>query len=385
MKLFSQKLSIFFVFLCLFFGSFSDAFSQDANQLVQEGIAFHDAGKYEKALKKYQQALKLVPNSPVIYYEMSLTYFNKQDYKSAIKYSDKVIKSKSQSTVSGYVIKGSSLDMMGKTKKSIKLFEKVIKEYPNQYLLHYNLALNYFKIGELKKAEEGFMNAIGINPEHASSHLMLGYVEYDRGRKIPSMMALNYFLFLEPTSERAERAFEFLNKQLLGGVKKNKNNEFTINIGGGSLDDTEFAAIEMVMSLTQASQSGAFKKELEKALSEELEKEKSEKQKVENEGDTTQTDTTTTEKVIFIDNTPKTEEGIFEANTQTFFSFLDAKDKSNNIWWTFYAPTFNTLAESEHLTTFCYWITQNSSKEASKWVEENDEKVLELKKWVAKN
>ncbi len=249
MKLFSKKAFIFSIFLCFYFVSFSISYAQDANQLLKEGIAFHDAGKYDKALKKYEEALKLVPNSPVVLYEMALTYFQKKDYKTAIKYSDKVIKSKSQSTISGYILKGSALDMMGKTNKSINLLEGVVKEYPDNYLLHYNLALNYYKVGELKKAEQSLMNAIGINPEHATSHLILGFVEYDLGRKIPSMMALNYFLFLEPTSQRSEKAYEILKKQLSPNVTKGKNNEFTINL---SSSKDEFSVIEMAMSITGA-------------------------------------------------------------------------------------------------------------------------------------
>ena len=362
---FSVLFSVFF-FLCFF--SFSTCFAQNANQLLQEGIALHDARKYDKALKKYEEALKLLPKSPVIYYEMAITYFQKQDYKKAIKYSNKAIKSKSKSTVPAYVIKGSALDMMDKTKKSIKLFESVIADYPNDYLLYYNLALNYYKIEELKKAEQSLMKAIGVNPEHASSHLMLGYVEYDRGRKIPSMMALTYFLFLEPTSQRSERAYEFLKKQLAPNVKKGKDNEFTINIEAAGLDD-DFSVIEMTMTLSNAAKSMGLNKQIEDALNEELEKK----------------DSTRTERVVLEDTTPTTEKSIFEANTKVFFSLLDGEGKKDKLWWRFYAPTYNRLAESEHLTTFCYWVSQHSNKNAAKWVAENEEKVLKLKKWIAKN
>ncbi|WP_338790936.1 tetratricopeptide repeat protein (plasmid) [Bernardetia sp. Wsw4-3y2] len=367
MKLLSKKPLFFIVFLILFCANFSSSFAQDANQLLQEGVAFHDAGKYEKALEKYEEALKLMPNSSVIYYEMALTYFHKEDYKMCVKYSDKVIKSKSKSTVPAYIIKGSSLDMMGKTDKSISFFEKVIKENPKNYLLHYNLALNYYKVGKLDKAEDNLIQAIGANPEHSSSHLMLGFIEYDKGRKIPSMMALNYFLLLEPNSARSEKAFEVLQKQLLANIKKGDNNEITISIGG---KDDEFAAIEMVMSLAQASNfMKPSKEEIEKIVKEEMENE----------------DTTTTEKVVIMKDTPKTEEEIFRDNTQTFFSFLDAKDKKENIWWTLYAPFLNQLGESEHIDTFCYWISQISNEKAAKWIEENPEKVMELKKWLARN
>ncbi|WP_338763924.1 tetratricopeptide repeat protein [Bernardetia sp. ABR2-2B] len=366
MNFLSKKILFFTLCLFLYCASFSVSFAQDANQLLQEGVALHDAGKYEKALEKYEEALKLIPKSPVVYYEMALTYFHKKDYKMCVKYSDKVIKSKSQSTVPAYIIKGSSLDMMGKTDKSIKFFEKVIKENPKNYLLHYNLALNYYKVGKPEKSEENLIKAIGANPEHSSSHLLLGFIEYDKGRKIPSMMALNYFLLLEPTSARSERAIDILKKQLLANIKKGENNEITISIGG---KDDEFAAIEMVMSLAQASSfMKPSKEEIEEIVKEEMEN----------------NDTTTTEKEIIIENTPKTEEEIFKDNTQTFFSFLDAKDKKQNIWWTLYAPLLNQIGESEHIDTFCYWISQVSNEKAAKWVEENPEKIMEFKKWLAR-
>ncbi|WP_291726031.1 tetratricopeptide repeat protein [Bernardetia sp.] len=366
MKLLQPKLFAFSLFFCLFFMSFSSLYAQDANQLLQEGIALHDKGKYNEALKKYEEALKIVPKSPVILYEMALTYFHKRDYKTAIKYSDKVIKSNSTSTEQGYIIKGSALDMLGKTKKSIKLLDGAAKKYPQNHLIRYNLALNYYKIGDLKKAEEELMNSIGLNPEHASSHLILGFVEYDRGRKIPSMMALNFFLLLEPSSQRSEKAFEILQKQLVGNVKKNGNNEFTINIGGAK--DDEFTVIEMAMSLVNATKAMYSSKELEDSINEKLE----------------ENDSTKTEKIVLFDDLD-TEEGKFRFNTKSFFSLLESKDNKENIWWSLYAPIFHALSESEHLETYCYWVSQSSSEKAAKWVEENTEKVTELKKWLARN
>lgn len=366
MKLSQLKYFFLFLLLCTVF---SDLHAQDANQLLQEGIALHDKGKYSQALEKYEKALKLIPNSPVILYEMALTYFEKRDYQTAIKYSDKVIKSKSQSTVSGYIIKGSALDMLGKTKKSTKLLESAAKKYPQNHLIRYNLALNYYKLGDLKTAAEGFMNSIGLNPEHASSHLMLGFVESDRGRKVPSMMALNFFLLLEPSSSRSEKAFEVLEKQLTSGVKKTGSNQITINIGSAGLKDDEFAMIEMTMSLSQAVAFSNIEKEIEDAVSEELDKE----------------DSTRTEKVVITSKVPTTKEEIFRANTKRFFGLLDTEGKKSNIWWTLYAPIFNKLEEAEHLETFCYWVSQSSHKEAATWVEENTEKVAAFKKWLARN
>ena len=116
---------------------------------VQEGIQYHDSGDYEKAIETYQKALKLDPKSTLINYEIALSYFTKGDHKEAIKYSDVVLKQNEDYLIPAYITKGSSLDMLGKTKESIKLFKKAIKKTDGHYLLHYNLGLNYFKTNDL--------------------------------------------------------------------------------------------------------------------------------------------------------------------------------------------------------------------------------------------
>ncbi len=49
------------------------AVSKKANGLVQEGIEFHDKGKYDDALKKYREALKVWPQNGFAHYEYGFT------------------------------------------------------------------------------------------------------------------------------------------------------------------------------------------------------------------------------------------------------------------------------------------------------------------------
>ena len=191
-------------------------------ELVKKGIEHHDKGEYDKAIDLYKKALDIDPKSTIANYEAAYSYFMKKDYKNAIRYSNVVIKQKSEWSTHAYVTKGSALDNMGKTKKSIKLFKKAIKETGGHYLLYYNLALNYFKLSEWADAELNILKALQFNPNHTSSHFMLAKINALLGNKTKSILAANYFLFLEPDSYRSRDALELLVTNFSGNVSKDE-------------------------------------------------------------------------------------------------------------------------------------------------------------------
>ena len=65
-----------------------------SDSLVTEGVRLHDEGKYEEALARFGQAVKLDEKNGNALYETGNTYFAIADYKQALKYADKTIKNK---------------------------------------------------------------------------------------------------------------------------------------------------------------------------------------------------------------------------------------------------------------------------------------------------
>ena len=90
------------------------------DSLIKQGVYYHDAGEYDKAIDLYKQALNIDPNSDAANYEIAMTYMYAKDYENSIKYSDKVIELNKNNVLSAYITKGSSLDYLGKTDESIK-------------------------------------------------------------------------------------------------------------------------------------------------------------------------------------------------------------------------------------------------------------------------
>ncbi len=338
-----MKKIIIFITL-LFLTSIVSSSQNNAFQTQYEnGIQFHDQGKYEKAIESYKKALKIEPTSILIFYEMAFSYFNKGDYENAVKYSNKVIKADKDHLLSAYIVNGSSLDMLGKTKESIKLFKRAIKKFDN-YLLLYNLALNYYKLQDYKNAKKYVSEAIKLNSDHSSSHLILGYIENETYNKVPSLLSLYYFLFLEPNSSRSEEAYSILIDNFTRNVNKDTDKPNTINITLITDSKSEYSSAEFMLSLLTA-------------------------------GNMSDEDKNKTDGDKFIEN------------TKSFFSILGEHQniKSKNIAQNFYIPFFYKLAKSEHIDTFCYYISQVRSKESVLWLENNSEKIEKFATWLENN
>ncbi|MFO8086597.1 MAG: tetratricopeptide repeat protein [Bacteroidales bacterium] len=336
----SPIFTVVFLFLAVF------AFSQEsADSLIQLGIQHHDNGQYGEAIKAYQQALDIDDESMIAHYEIALSYMHAEEYKKAIKHSDIVIKSGGKHALAAYVTKGSSLDYLGKTKKSIKLFKKAINEFGDHYLLHYNLAYNYYHLEKYKEAEESAINAINSNTAHSSSHLLLGYIKSDQNQKVQSILSLHFFLLLEPHSDRAKVAYNLLSDQFRGNVEKDEDKPGEINIYvNADNEDSDFSAAELMLSMLEASNN-------------------------------------------IEENKEKTKEELFIENTSSFFNILGElnEEDKDGLWWDMYIPVLYNIAQSEHMDTYCYYISQSGNEKAQQWLKDNEDKLKAFASWMNEN
>ncbi len=321
----------------------ASAQSSKLDELIEEGIALYDIGNYAGAVSSYKEALKLDKKNPTVNYELAMTYGAIGDYGNAVKYSNEVLKLKNANPglkAQAYGIKGNALDMQGKPQQAISAYEEAIKLAPNNYMVYYNLGLTQYKLKNYAAAEQALIHAVQLNPNHASSHLLLGYTKQNQGKRTQSLLALYNFLLLEPTSERAATAYQEVRQMQQQGVTKGEGGKtMTINVGIPKGDD-EFSAAEMMISLSQAT-----------ALSDE--------------------------------NKGKTEEEGFYNSTRSLFSILgELKEDKSSFWWDYYVDFFYSMKNAGNVEAMSYYVSQSSGKEAvANWLQEHQEQVAQLSSW----
>lgn len=312
-------------------------------ELVMQGVKLHDQGRYDEAIGKYKEALRIDKNSTFANYELSYTYFTIKKYNQAIHTCKMVIEQNIDYLEPAYVILGNSLDMQGKPKEAIIAYEIGLSKFPRSNLLNYNLAYTAFNSRDFIRAEQAAINAIKAKPSHASSHLVLANIMKAKDERVKAILPFYYFLMLEPNSERSSINYRSLKLLLNQGIEKKSDMNINVNILTNSIEDTLWGASEMMLGLLGA--------------------------------------TRYTE-----DNINKTELQFFSELNKTFFIFLGELKKNNSDFWLdFYVPCFYEIAQLNLYDAFSYYISQSASKtEANSWMLENQDKMRLLDLWLKK-
>lgn len=327
--------------LSLFLICFLNMSAQDSdfNELVQNGIALHDAGDFDKAIAEYQKALEIQPKSSLVHYEIAYSYFSIKDYEKAEEHAEKSINLDSQNLLPSYIVLGNSLDMQGKTKKALKVYEKAIKKFEN-YLLLYNYAYTNFKAGNVDAAEAAVLDAIENNASHASSHLLLSQIMDQKGNRIAAMLPLYYFLLLEPNSERAAREYRRLTGYMELGVKKTSEKSIDVNLP--ILDNSEFGPAELLLSMQKATH-------------------------------------------ITEGNVQKSKLELFAETNQSLFSILsELQEDHHGFYWDFYVSLYTDFVNADLVEPFSYFISLSQGDDALNWISANEEHFDQFKNWFEK-
>jgi tetratricopeptide (TPR) repeat protein len=222
--------------------------------LIREGVALHDQGDYDGAIKRYEQVLRDNPGNVQALYEMSFSYFARKDYQKSLEVGYKAAQYKSDFIADIYVQIGSCFDEMGNPAKAIEAYQLGLKLNPTSPLLEYNPGITYVRTGKLEEARAAAKRAATLDPDHHSNQLLLSSLFDKSGYRIPALLAACRFLILEPASNRSDTALRLVRKIMQAGVSPGKNaNETNIFVQTGQKkDEGDFESVELFMGLMKA-------------------------------------------------------------------------------------------------------------------------------------
>lgn len=323
--------------------------AQDAKQLINEGIELHDKGQYEDAIKKYDEALRLEPGNFMAMYEKSYSLLELKKYDDATVYLKKILDECKESELRklSFMNFGTILDYQGKGKESVAVYEKGIKEFPDNYLLHFNKGVTQNGLKENDAAYASFQQSARLNPFHASSHQALATLMVGKNR-IPAILSYFTFLIMEPTGQRAKTNVESLKGQLMKGISKNDQGNTVISMDAAALDkknkkiDDDFSAAEMMVSLVGADNSLA--------------------------------DTLGA----------KTEADRLDVKLQLLINVIEESNKKDKGFYkSFYVPMFKEMKKQDFTKTACYIVlVSTGDSDINDWIEKNEDQVEKFYAWL---
>lgn len=231
----------------------------EVRALVREGTELHDAGRYDEAVAKYQQALKLEPGSSLAKYELAMTYHRMGRNDDAARLCKELLANPKDAIGEVYVTYGNVLDDQKKPKEAIRVYQQGIKQFPDEEMLYFNLGIAQSGQGQRDDAIASLQRAVRLRPQHASAHLYLGLLTAEAGNRVPAILELGRFLALEPQGKRASTNLPRFERLMQGGAEKTGPNDITINVSRQALDaakkgkgEDNFGQTELMLSTLAA-------------------------------------------------------------------------------------------------------------------------------------
>lgn len=220
-------------------------------QLIREGIALHEQGKFDAAIEKYKAVLAEDPANVNALYEAGYASMMKGDAQWCIRYATAGLKQPSNLEGDLYSTLGSCQDIAGDRRAAIDTLKKGIKRAPDHSMLYFNLGITYRNAEKLKEAREALRKSLERQPRHPGSHLALAQVYIQQGYRIPALMAALTFLSYEPHSPRSPAGLQIV-QQCLGGLVTERGNGKDVNItltANAPTDEGDFTPAEMMLAM----------------------------------------------------------------------------------------------------------------------------------------
>lgn len=214
-------------------------FAQDkaaeAKALIQAGIKLHDEGKFDDAVAKYQEALKIDPKNGSAIYEIAYSHYQSGKPDAAIPFLENLIKIDPKSA-EAYDMLGSIYDDKNIYDKALDYYKNGVKADPNYQRLHFNLSIFYIRQKRYTEAEQSAITAIKLDPNHASSHRAYALAAFNLDKRAPSLLAWCSFLLLEPQSNRSPEACRYVKYLVNFGITSDGNGVTRTTVSPNSND-----------------------------------------------------------------------------------------------------------------------------------------------------
>jgi len=166
--------------------AFGEGSAKDPILRNKTGIAYHQLQQLDKALKSYEQAVKLKPDYHEAINNIGTIYYSRKSYR-----------------------------------RAIGQYRRALAVAPDQASIHSNLGMAYFARNQLDLAVEEFRTALKLDPEVFEHHSSYGVLLQERS--VADRAKYHYWMAtLYVQGGRNDLAIQYLRKAIEEGYKERK-------------------------------------------------------------------------------------------------------------------------------------------------------------------
>ena len=190
----------------------------DSRKIIDKGIDLHDNKNYDEAIAEFKKISRNDTNYVLASTELVNTYIASGKDSAALVLCNSLLELPSSYIPNIMVFKANALDDLKRSDEAIKVYEEGMKKYPFNYSFTYEMGVLKNRQEKYKEAYDWFVKSVKVDPYHANTHYQLGMLAIKQGKLIPAMLAWQFYLTIDNSSDRA--------KYLVSTLEKMAKNEF---------------------------------------------------------------------------------------------------------------------------------------------------------------
>ena len=189
--------------------TFGQTNEQKAFEISHQGFKLEDEGKFEEAIKIFEEAQKIDPNRLGYPYEIGYCYFALKEYKKTIITLEKLTEHKSVEDVV-YQLLGNSYDNMGNPDKAIEIYEAGLKKFPNSGSLYLEMGVMQKGKNDINKELSYYEKGIEVAPNFPSNYYWASKIFCNTTEEVWGMLYGEIFMNLERNTKRTNEISKLL-------------------------------------------------------------------------------------------------------------------------------------------------------------------------------
>ncbi len=135
---------------------------------------------------------------------------------------------------------GHALNQKEKYEEALSFLDEALKEYPRNYLMHFNRANALDKLDRRDEAVEALQTSISYNPKYFASHWRLGIMCAEAGHLTKAALCINMTALLNATEDN-NAAYLAILESLYAGKVENKGKAIKFR------EDEDFSEIDLLI------------------------------------------------------------------------------------------------------------------------------------------
>ena len=224
----------------------------NAEQHISAGVSLFDEGKYKAAIPHFESALEIEPANPVAHYELALTYVQMNRIDECKRIAKKGLKNPEgmEDQLTGLL--ATCYSVAGDTDEAVSLYKSALQSNPQNYNLHFNIAIVYNKQNKNEQAIHHLEESINIKPDYSSAYLALGELHRLGNHRTEALFYFMKFIMLEENTPRTQIAADHIATLPYSNIQRGQNKDVTIytNSEHGDLGPLDLALTVFAVSET---------------------------------------------------------------------------------------------------------------------------------------